>query len=61
MKLPLVPSDPLLNLLWLSLASVVILVGLRGVGGPVGIGVAILAAIPVLLIVAGMASAHRSA
>jgi hypothetical protein len=55
------PVDPLVNLLWLSVASVVVLVGLRGVGGPVGLGVAVLAAIPVLLMLSGTGRFRRIA
>jgi hypothetical protein len=48
------PSDPLLNLLCLSVASVVVLVGVRGIGGPAGLVVAMLGAIPLMLIFAGL-------
>lgn len=46
-------NEPLANMMWLAIASVTILVGLRGIDGPVGIGVAILAVVPLLLMLAG--------
>jgi hypothetical protein len=38
-----------------------VLVGLRGIGGPVGLGVAVLAAIPILLMLAGTGPLKRIA
>jgi hypothetical protein len=45
--------EPLAGVMWLFIAAVITLVGLRGVTGPAGIAVAALGVLPLVLVAAG--------